>query len=78
MRRLTGGTVEEILRVDRHPHAVYQPKVPRLAFDDEGMVLAGSYLGAAAMKDAIASGFTAGRRAVELAQRTPAWSRSHS
>ncbi len=83
---LTGGSVGRILRVDRYAHAVFQPtlaigetraKLGPLS-DAAGITLAGSYLGASAMKDALASGLLAGRRAHESLQRMPAWSRSLS
>jgi len=86
VRKLTGGSVGRVLRVDRHTHAVFQPTVaalpvrdglPALA-DEAGVLLAGSYLGASAMKDALASGFAAGKRAWEVSQRKPQWSRSLS
>lgn len=84
--KLTGGAFGRLLRVDRWPHAVFQPTLevlPARALleglaDEAGVVLAGSYLGASAMKDALASGFAAGKRAWEASQRTPAWSRSLS
>jgi oxygen-dependent protoporphyrinogen oxidase len=86
VKKLTGGRFGKLLRVDRWPHAVFQPTVealpvratlPALA-DEAGVVLAGSHLGASAMKDALASGLAAGKRAHQASQRTHAWSRSLS
>ncbi|MBL8950441.1 MAG: FAD-dependent oxidoreductase [Myxococcaceae bacterium] len=86
VRRLTGGSVGRVLRIDRWPNAVFQPTVAALPVRDglaalageAGVLLAGSYLGASAMKDALASGFAAGQQAWELSQRKPQWSRSLS
>lgn len=86
VRKLTGGTVGRVLRIDRWSHAVFQPTVEVLPVratlsglsEEAGVVLAGSYLGASAMKDALASGFAAGTRAHEASQRMQAWSRSLS
>ncbi len=86
VRKLTGGNVGRVLRIDRHSHAVFQPTVAALPVrdglaalaDEAGVVLAGSYLGASAMKDALTSGFIAGKRAHEISQRKPQWSRSLS
>jgi oxygen-dependent protoporphyrinogen oxidase len=86
LQRLTGGAFGKVLRIDRHEHAVFQPTVGVLPVraglqalaDEAGVCLAGSYLGAAAMKDALHSGFAAGQQAYALSQRRPAWSRSLS
>jgi oxygen-dependent protoporphyrinogen oxidase len=71
VRRLTGGSVARVLRIDRWEHAVFQPSVEALPIRatldslarEASVVLAGSYLGAGAMKDALTSGFAAGERA---------------
>jgi protoporphyrinogen/coproporphyrinogen III oxidase len=84
LQKLTQGRVEIVLRIERHPWAVFQPTVDitpvretiPVAADAARIVLAGSYLGSAAMKDAIASGFAAGQKAAELTQRTQQGSRS--
>lgn len=84
--KLTGGAFGTVLRVDRWPHAVFQPTVDVLSVRDSlaplateaGVSLAGSYLGSSAMKDALASGFIAGQAAAEASQRVQAWSRSLS
>jgi predicted NAD/FAD-binding protein len=84
--RLTGGRIDKVMRIERHPHAVFQPTVTALPTRDAlvgmsdaaGVTLAGSYLGSAAMKDALASGFAAGLKAAQLSQRKTAWSRSLS
>ncbi|MBK7861125.1 MAG: FAD-dependent oxidoreductase [Archangiaceae bacterium] len=86
VQRLTGGRFGKLVRVDRWAQAVFQPTVEALPVRDSlpglseeaGVVLAGSYLGASAMKDALASGFAAGQKAAQVSQRTPAWSRSLS
>lgn len=67
LKRLTGGTLGEVTGVVRWPRGVFQPPVghaKRLAELNAAMAglpvtLAGSYLGGAAMKDAISSGFAA-------------------
>jgi hypothetical protein len=86
LKRLTGGKAEKVLRVERHTHAVFQPTVTGVPIRDSvmplseaaGLTLAGSYLASAAMKDALISGFSAGRKAAELSQRKTAGSRSLS
>lgn len=86
VRALTGGSVGKVLRIDRWTHAVFQPTVDALQVRssiqplaaDAGVQLAGSWLGAGAMKDALASGFDAGKKAHEASQRIQAWSRSLS
>jgi protoporphyrinogen oxidase len=86
VKKLTGGSVGRVLRIDRWTHAVFQPTVEVLPTraslealaQEVGVLLAGSYLGASAMKDALASGFAAGKRAHEASQRNPEWSRSLS
>lgn len=70
LRTLTGGTLGELVRIVRWPKAVFQPAVGhasqiealRSSIEDKPVVLAGSYLGGAAMKDAIAAGFAAAER----------------
>ncbi len=70
LQRLTGGSLGEVVNVVRWPRAVFQPAVGHasqlqtLEATLEGfpVALAGSYLGGAAMKDAIGSGFTAAAR----------------
>jgi len=77
---LTGGRFGEVLHVQRWPQAVFQPVVGtaakrdalRAALGDQGLVLAGSYLGSAAMKDAVRSGFEAAARAQALLDGSPA------
>lgn len=72
LARLTGGTVGELVHVQRWPKAVFQPPVghkKQLARLEEAMrglpvELAGSYFGGAAMKDALVSGFAAAERIV--------------
>lgn len=67
LQRLTGGVVGQVHRVVRWPGAVFQPAVGHAAhvarlhrsLAGQPVVLAGSYLGGAAMKDALASGFAA-------------------
>lgn len=67
VQRLTGGVVGQPLGVVRWPQAVFQPPPGhgamlarlRAALGELPVVLAGSYLGGAAMKDALASGFAA-------------------
>src|SRR5262249_44771607 len=84
LSKLTGGRVEKVLRIERHTHAVFQPTVdiapvresiPSLA-EASGLMLAGSYLGSAAMKDAITSGFAAGNKAALRSRRKPEDTRS--
>ncbi len=68
--RLTGGTVGELVHVQRWAKGVFQPPVghkKQLAKLEEAMkgvpvALAGSYFGGAAMKDALVSGFAAAER----------------
>lgn len=70
VRALTGGKVGEVIRVVRWPKAVVQPRVGHLErvatlqrlVSSLPLALAGSYLGGAAMKDALASGFAAAER----------------
>jgi oxygen-dependent protoporphyrinogen oxidase len=65
--KLTGGTFGELVNVVRWPRAVFQPPVGHAsqltvlhaALENLPIVLAGSHLGGAAMKDAISSGFAA-------------------
>lgn len=67
LTQLTGGKVGQVMQIVRWPRAVFQPavghatQVARLrgALTDPRVVLAGSYFGGAAMKDAIMSGFSA-------------------
>lgn len=66
LKRLTGGSVGQVMQVVRWPRAVFQPavghaaQVARLrAALDSRVALAGSYFGGAAMKDAVISGFAA-------------------
>ncbi|MGV3622811.1 MAG: protoporphyrinogen oxidase [Archangium sp.] len=67
LTKLTGGTLGEVHRVVRWPRAVFQPKVGHAAamarirheLTSRPIALAGSYCGAAAMKDALAAGFEA-------------------
>jgi oxygen-dependent protoporphyrinogen oxidase len=82
--KLTGGRVEKILRIERHPWAVFQPNVDVMAVretlgplaDSARIVLAGSYLSSAAMKDALISGFAAGEKAAQWSQHQSATTRS--
>lgn len=73
LKRLTGGTVGQVMQVVRWPRAVFQPAVGHAAQVarvrsalDERVVLAGSYFGGAAMKDAVLSGFTAAQQLAAL------------
>ncbi len=74
VKRLTGGVVGDVHRVVRWPRAVFQPRVGHFAamqrvrarLASTPIVLAGSYCGGAAMKDALASGFAAAK-ALEVA-----------
>ncbi len=89
---LCGGDVEELLSVQRHSHAVAQPTIghdARHAALDRALaatriVLAGSYRGAGAMKDAVHSGFVAAHQALSLARAVvvtlapPAKSNAHT
>jgi protoporphyrinogen oxidase len=67
LRRLTGGTVGYLAGVVRWPLGVFQPPPGHLgslarlkaALADAPVALAGSYLGGAAMKDALQAGFAA-------------------
>lgn len=67
LTKLTGGKMGDVQRVVRWPHAVFQPKVGHRAalarirseLSSRPIALAGSYCGAAAMKDALAAGFAA-------------------
>jgi protoporphyrinogen/coproporphyrinogen III oxidase len=67
LTKLTGGTVGQVMQIVRWPRAVFQPAVGhaaqiarlRSAVKDRRVVLAGSYFGGSAMKDAIVSGFSA-------------------
>lgn len=76
---LTGGRFGEVLHVQRWPQAVFQPVVGtgarrdalRAALGEEGLVLAGSYLGSAAMKDAVRSGFEAAAQVQGLLEGRP-------
>jgi oxygen-dependent protoporphyrinogen oxidase len=84
LAKLTGGRVENILRIERHAFAVFQPNVDVMAVreglaplaDTARLVLAGSYLSSAAMKDALLSGFAAGQKAALFSQRQSADTRS--
>jgi oxygen-dependent protoporphyrinogen oxidase len=66
LRVLTGGTLGEVVNVIRWPTAVFQPAVGhaaqvealRRATQRLPVTFVGSYLGGAAMKDALASGFS--------------------
>jgi oxygen-dependent protoporphyrinogen oxidase len=77
LRALTGGAFGELLHVERQPRAVAQPtlghaaRVARLqaATRDGAVVLAGSYLGGGAMRDAVETGFAA---AAAVVDRLPA------
>jgi oxygen-dependent protoporphyrinogen oxidase len=77
LRALTGGAFGELLHVERQPRAVAQPtlghraRVARLqaATTDGAVLLAGSYLGGGAMRDAVETGFAA---AAAVAERLPA------
>ncbi|MFZ5443420.1 MAG: protoporphyrinogen oxidase [Myxococcota bacterium] len=70
LTRLTGGALGEVVNIVRWPRAVFQPDVGHLgslaaleaAMAGLPIALAGSYLGGAAMKDAIAGGFAAAAR----------------
>ncbi|HEY1087530.1 MAG TPA: protoporphyrinogen oxidase, partial [Archangium sp.] len=66
LKKLTGGTIGEVMQVVRWPRAVFQPAVGHAKQVaalkrtlTPNVALAGSYFGGAAMKDAIASGFEA-------------------
>lgn len=67
LTKLTRGKIGDVQRVVRWSHAVFQPKVGHLAalerirseLTSRPVALAGSYCGAAAMKDALAAGFAA-------------------
>lgn len=81
LRKLTGGTVGVPAGVVRWPQAVFQPppghaqRLAEIAAELEGgpIFLAGSYLGGAAMKDALASGFAAAEAVLaQVAARVPA------
>jgi oxygen-dependent protoporphyrinogen oxidase len=75
---LTGGRLGTPLKVVRWPQAVFQPPVGHLerlaALQDSlaglPVTLAGSYLGGAAMKDALTSGFLAAERVMGKLQVT--------
>lgn len=77
VRRLTGGAFGELAGVVRWPGAVFQAPVGHdamlrqldAALGDAPLALAGSYLGAAAMRDAAAAGQRAATRL--LGQTTP-------
>ncbi|MBM3962132.1 MAG: protoporphyrinogen oxidase, partial [Planctomycetes bacterium] len=81
LRALTGGAFGAVLHVERQPHAVAQPtlghreRVARLRAltADGALVLAGSYLGAGAMRCAVEAGVEAAAAAVA---RLPALSPS--
>ena len=70
VNRLTGGSVDEVLHVERWERAVFQPPVGHAAqlvalqqsLSGSGLSLAGSYLGAGAMADAIHSGVRAAQQ----------------
>lgn len=70
VHRLTGGMLGEVVRVVRWPAGVFQPPVGHLGrlatlaaeLAPYPVALAGSYLGGAAMKDALGSGFEAAAR----------------
>lgn len=72
VKRLTGGVVGRPLGVLRWPQAVFQPPPGhraqlaevRRALAGQPVQLAGSYLGGAAMKDALGSGFDAAQAAL--------------
>ncbi len=81
LKRLTGGTVGQVMQVVRWPRAVFQPAVghagqmARLRTSlDARVALAGSYFGGAAMKDAISSGFEA---AESVSALSPTGEREH-
>ncbi len=66
LTKLTGGVVGQVMQVVRWPRAVFQPavghatQISRLRSSlPAQLVLAGSYFGGAAMKDALISGFDA-------------------
>lgn len=67
LKRLTGGVIGQFVGVTRWQRAVFQPEPGHLAqlealkvaMAGSPVVLAGSYFGGAAMKDALASGFAA-------------------
>lgn len=67
VKALGGGRLGEVLHIERWSHAVFQPELGTLArraalsqaLAGQGVFLAGSYLGASAMKDAVRSGFAA-------------------
>ncbi len=72
LAKLTGGRLETWVAVQRWPRAVFQPApgharslgILHEALGQSPIVLAGSYLGGAAMKDALASGFAAAQALV--------------
>jgi oxygen-dependent protoporphyrinogen oxidase len=77
LRALTGGTWGDVLHVERQPRAVAQPTLGhggvvaqlRERTAQGPLVLAGSYLGAGAMRCAVESGFAA---ALDVVARLPA------
>gem|GEM_PF-181521 len=84
LRALTGGAFGAVLHVERQPHAVAQPtlghreRVARLRAltADGALVLAGSYLGAGAMRCAVEAGVEAAAAVVARLPALPpsAWS----
>lgn len=70
LQTLTGGTFGEVVNIVRWKEAVFQPAIGHLQILEklnagltrQPVVLAGSYFGGAAMKDALASGFDAAAR----------------
>lgn len=77
LRALTGGALGPVANVQRWPRAVFQPPVGhaqaleavRAGLGTLPVALAGSYLGGAAMKDSIASGFDAAARVLQFVDR---------
>jgi oxygen-dependent protoporphyrinogen oxidase len=82
LRALVGGAFGEVLHVERQPHAVAQPTLGhadrvgrmRAATAQGPVILAGSYLGAGAMRDAVETGFSA---ADEALRRLPSLAALH-
>lgn len=81
LSRLTGGTLGEVLHIERVAHAVAQPtrghagRMVRLQglLSSSRTAVAGSWLGAGAMKDAVESGFRAADDVAERIARAPAF-----
>lgn len=73
LKALTGGAMGQVANIQRWPRAVFQPTVGHaeaISAITEGLagvpvVLAGSYIGGGAMKDALASGFAAAEQILE-------------